>query len=264
MENLTTTERLEIGEDSMTSDVTRHTATRTAGGWAVSWLPGGLLDRDAAITAMMLVNLIATTENRMSDNTGFWALANDYAAELGLSGPDAVVRASFAPEDAEPAPAVLASCPSWCHDQHDVDDDTHYGPALDVPGKTTTEGYPYMLAVQCEPGDETEIVLMTTESRRMNEPRDRVFTVDQARHLYAALGELLAVVDPEPLGDSVDDCAERALRVLAEYRATGRATCWGDRPLGRLERCLARDLRMLALTTENLVELVEIAEGEQS
>ncbi len=198
MTNSMTTEQLAIGEDSMTSNVTRHTATRTAGGWAVSWLPGRLLDRNAAITAMMLVVLIATTDNRMSDNVRFWALANDFAAELGLSGPDAVVRASFAPEDAEPAGPV--ACPAWCHDRHEAsDDETHYGPAIDVAGRTTTEDYPYMLTLERVVGDETEIVLMTTDSQRMNEPRDRAFTIEQARQLYAALGELLAVVDGEAL-----------------------------------------------------------------
>lgn len=96
--------------------------------------------------------------------------------------------------------AALATCPPWCHERHEnTDDDTHYGPALDVPGKTTTENYPYLLTLECELGDETEIVLMTTASHRMNEPRDRAFTVDQARHLHAALGELLATVEGEAL-----------------------------------------------------------------
>lgn len=67
----------------------------------------------------------------------------------------------------------------------------------------------------------------------------------------------------EHLGDTVADCAEKAMLLLAEYRVTGRPVCWGDRPPGRLESCLLRDLQMLALTIADIVELVEIAEGEQ-
>jgi hypothetical protein len=91
---------------------------------------------------------------------------------------------------------AVATCPPWCHERHENStDDTHYGPALDVAGRTTTAEYPYMLFIQREIGDETEITLMATGSQRINESRDRAFTVDQARQLYAALGELLATVD---------------------------------------------------------------------
>ena len=43
-----------ITEDSMTSDQTRHTAARTADGWTVTWLPGRVLNRNQAITAMTI------------------------------------------------------------------------------------------------------------------------------------------------------------------------------------------------------------------
>ncbi len=68
----------------------------------------------------------------------------------------------------------------------------------------------------------------------------------------------------EYLGDTVADCTERAMLLLAEYRATGRPVCWGNRPLGQLEECLLRDLQMLALSIANVVELVEVAEGEDT
>lgn len=67
----------------------------------------------------------------------------------------------------------------------------------------------------------------------------------------------------EHLGGTVAECTEKAMLLLAEYRATGRPVCWGNRPPGRLESCLLRDLRMLALTIADIVELIEVAEEEQ-
>ncbi len=268
MTNFTTTERLEITAVRMTGNVTTHTATGFPDGWRVTWLGDRTVDYNAAISAMMIANAAASIaddeiEGRIVGHDDERRLRiNDLARELDMSGAEAELLVSVAIPD-----AIAVDCPAWCHDRHEAsDDDTHYGPAVDVAGRTTTEDYPYMLALQREVGDETEIILMTTDSQRMNEPRDRAFTVDQARQLHAALGELLAVVDDKAkaIGDTVADCTERALRVLAEYEATGRPVCWGSRPLGRLEGCLARDLRMLDLVVEDLVELVEVAEGEQS
>ena len=49
---------LTINDTSMTSTHTGHTARQAPGrphGWEVSWLPGQILDRNSAITAMVLV-----------------------------------------------------------------------------------------------------------------------------------------------------------------------------------------------------------------
>lgn len=86
-----------ITEDSMTSDQTRHTAARTADGWAVTWLPGRVLDRNQAVTAMTIAESVDAaldphTTNRVWPHIGGWA------DELGLSDVDAVASASLCPE----------------------------------------------------------------------------------------------------------------------------------------------------------------------
>ena len=87
----------------MSSDMTRHTAQASPDGWEVSWLPGRVLSRDQATTAMVLTEAVAQMQaeglSRVVDHTHpMWRFIDAWAAELGLSGPDAVVRIS------EPAP----------------------------------------------------------------------------------------------------------------------------------------------------------------
>ena len=50
---------LTINDTTMTSDQTAHTARQAPGRqhlWEVSWLPGRVLDRNSAITAMVLAD----------------------------------------------------------------------------------------------------------------------------------------------------------------------------------------------------------------
>ena len=50
---------LTINDTTMTSDQTAHTARQAPGRqhrWEVSWLPGRTLDRNSAITAMVLAD----------------------------------------------------------------------------------------------------------------------------------------------------------------------------------------------------------------
>ncbi len=47
-----------ITDTSMTSPATPHTAMATGRGWEVSWLPGRMLTRDQATTAMVIANLV--------------------------------------------------------------------------------------------------------------------------------------------------------------------------------------------------------------
>ena len=50
---------LTINDTTMTSDQTAHTARQAPGSqhlWEVSWLPGRVLDRNSAITAMVLAD----------------------------------------------------------------------------------------------------------------------------------------------------------------------------------------------------------------
>ncbi len=84
---------LTITDTIMTSDNTAHTARQAPGhGWEVSWLPGQTLDRNTAITAMILADL--TGEQDLHQGHRLWPHIEGWAAELGLTGPDAIARAS--------------------------------------------------------------------------------------------------------------------------------------------------------------------------
>ena len=98
---------LQIGSERITSDVTGHRATLDlAGGWSVSWLPGRVLDRSQATTAMVLAERVAELQSEgqstVVDHTHpMWPLIDRWAAELGLTGPEAMVKAS------EPEPCTV-------------------------------------------------------------------------------------------------------------------------------------------------------------
>jgi hypothetical protein len=62
------------------------------GAWEVSWLPGQLLDRNAAITAMILADIAGSGDLRAGDRR--WPHIEGWAAELGLTAPDALARIS--------------------------------------------------------------------------------------------------------------------------------------------------------------------------
>jgi hypothetical protein len=86
---------LTIGDAAMTSDQSPHTARQIAGhrrGWEVSWLPGRVLDRDTAITAMTLADIAATGDIRPEHR--LWPAVQSWSAEVGLTAPDAISRAS--------------------------------------------------------------------------------------------------------------------------------------------------------------------------
>ena len=81
---------LTINDTTMTSDHTAHTARQTPSrnGWEVSWLPGQTLDRNTAITAMILADLAA--EQDLHQGHRLWPCIQSWAAELGLTGPEAL------------------------------------------------------------------------------------------------------------------------------------------------------------------------------
>ena len=62
----------------------------------VSWLPGQLLDRNTAITAMMLADTVS--DARRDEGHRLWPAIHNWAAELGLTGPGAVALASQLPD----------------------------------------------------------------------------------------------------------------------------------------------------------------------
>jgi hypothetical protein len=86
---------LTINDTTMTSDQTAHTARLAPGSehlWEVSWLPGRTLDRNSAITAMTLAGHAG--EPDLNARHRLWPFIQSWAAELGLTGSDAINRAS--------------------------------------------------------------------------------------------------------------------------------------------------------------------------
>ena len=63
---------LTITETTMTSDQTAHTARHAPdrNGWEVSWLPGQTLNRNTAITAMILADTAA--ERDLAEGHRLW------------------------------------------------------------------------------------------------------------------------------------------------------------------------------------------------
>ena len=90
---------LTLNDSSMTSDRTAHTAGHAPGrnGWEVSWLPGQTLDRNTAITAMVLAD--TTAEPGLREGHRLWPHIQSWAQELGLTAPDAITRISQPPSD---------------------------------------------------------------------------------------------------------------------------------------------------------------------
>ena len=86
---------LTINDTTMTSDQTAHTAGQAPGRqhlWEVSWLPGRVLDRNSAITAMVLADQAGAYD--LNERHRLWPHTEGWAAELGLTGSDAVSRVS--------------------------------------------------------------------------------------------------------------------------------------------------------------------------
>jgi hypothetical protein len=88
---------LTINDTTMTSDQTLHTARQAPSrdSWEVSWLPGQTMDRNSAITAMILADI--TAEEELHEGHRLWPHLQSWAQELGLTGHDAITRASQPP-----------------------------------------------------------------------------------------------------------------------------------------------------------------------
>jgi hypothetical protein len=87
-----------INDTAMTSDrshcTARHSPDRNC--WEVSWLPGQVLDRNTAITAMTLADTAA--EHDLPEGHPLWPHIQSWAVELGLTAPGALSRVSQPPE----------------------------------------------------------------------------------------------------------------------------------------------------------------------
>jgi hypothetical protein len=104
---------LTIDDTTMTSDQSAHTARQapSRNGWEVSWLPGQTLDRNTAITAMTLAEAAAGTG--LHEGHRLWPHIQDWAAELGLTGPEAVAAASQPPSDINREHDQAGPQPDW-------------------------------------------------------------------------------------------------------------------------------------------------------
>jgi hypothetical protein len=88
---------LKITDTTMTGDQTAHTARQAPSGhgWVVSWLPGQMLDRNSAVTAMTLAEIAG--QGDLPEGHRLWTHIHGWAAELGLTGHDAIAQASQPP-----------------------------------------------------------------------------------------------------------------------------------------------------------------------
>jgi hypothetical protein len=83
---------VEINDRGMRSTTSGHTAQRlAAGGWVLSWLPGRVLTRNQAVSGLLLAD---TAGDGLEPGDSRWPSLDSWAQELGLSGPEAVVRVS--------------------------------------------------------------------------------------------------------------------------------------------------------------------------
>ncbi len=79
---------IRITDEAMTSDTTPHSARAEGDGWAVTWLPGRVLTRNQATTAMVLAETAADGTGDHTDKR--WLFIEGWANELGITGTDAV------------------------------------------------------------------------------------------------------------------------------------------------------------------------------
>ena len=87
-----------ILDDSMSSDRTPHTARLATGdrhSWEVSWLPGRHMNRNSAITAMMLADLAGPGD--IDAGHRLWPHVSGWAAELALTAPEALTQMAYPP-----------------------------------------------------------------------------------------------------------------------------------------------------------------------
>lgn len=103
---------LTILDGSITSDQTAHTARLVANdehGWEVSWLPGRSVNRNSAITAMLLADL--TGPGDMHAGHKLWSHIEGWAAELGLTARDVLVQTADAPARTSAGKSALPADP---------------------------------------------------------------------------------------------------------------------------------------------------------
>lgn len=88
---------MKITDHEITAPQTPHIAGTTDGRrWEATWLPGRALTRNEAITAMTIAEAVAARD--LTDpGDPLRCHVDGWAAELGLTGQEAISRASAAP-----------------------------------------------------------------------------------------------------------------------------------------------------------------------
>ena len=78
---------LTINDTTMTSDRSTHTAPYSdhRNSWEVSWLPGKVMDRNTAVTAMTLPDAAAGHE--LHERRGLWPQSQNWVGEPAPSNP---------------------------------------------------------------------------------------------------------------------------------------------------------------------------------
>ena len=90
---------LTILDNSMTSDRSAHAGRLVPGArhtWEVSWLPGRHLNRSEAVTAMTIADMTANGDIRPGHRA--WPHIENWAAELRMTGPEALDRVAAPPQ----------------------------------------------------------------------------------------------------------------------------------------------------------------------
>ena len=73
---------IRITDEAMISDTTPHSGRAEGDGWAVTWLPGRVLTRNQATTAMVLAETVAGGIDDHTDKR--WLFIEGWANELGI------------------------------------------------------------------------------------------------------------------------------------------------------------------------------------
>jgi hypothetical protein len=95
------------------SDATVHAARLSdegwGEGWEVTWLPGHVLSRNQAFTAVAIAELAAATPQHARDDPAatFWTLLNDWAIEVCLTLTSEAMHYLFT--GTVPSPSVSAA-----------------------------------------------------------------------------------------------------------------------------------------------------------
>lgn len=80
---------LKITDKLIESSVTQHKAEDWGTGWYVTWIDGPPVDRNAAITAMTIAELV---ESGAAEGSKDWPIVRDFARELGMTAQEAAAK----------------------------------------------------------------------------------------------------------------------------------------------------------------------------